>query len=412
LRNSSGGVSPSDCGSFIIFLAAALWPPHPQDPAYHNFADRRAVLHIPYALNVLSNVGFLLAGTWAFRRTARSALAGWERVAGFVFAAAGLLGRAADVLAKGERARSELMPALAQALTECGNFLDADAAVVKAYLAERAHAEQHYADAAALFRELAEGGSAIGQLRLAQLYEHGQGVLQSFVEAVRWYREAAGQGSIPAQSRLGEIYLTGLEAPATATASAVARIQSNDAEGSLLSRMFPAGLAVRREPEQAAEWNLAAARGGDIAAKARLGYQYAAALGVVRVTANDQFIADEILAIQKELILVMGELATAPEDLPRYKKDGYQITSSTMVDRLTALVDDLEKNKLQHFKGWAIPGSTPAAAALDVARTTCRRAERRVATLGESVNAEILRYLNRLSDLCWLLARYVEHTKD
>ena len=148
--------------------------------------------------------------------------------------------------------------------------------------AERAHAEQHYANAAALFRELAEGGSAIGQLRLAQLYEHGQGVLQSFVEAVRWYREAAGQGSVPAQARLGEIYLTGLEAPATATASAVARIQSSEAEGSLLSRMFPAGLAVRREPEQAAEWNLAAARGGDVAAKARLGYQYAAALGVAR----------------------------------------------------------------------------------------------------------------------------------
>ncbi len=137
-----------------------------------------------------------------------------------------------------------------------------------------------------------------------------------------------------------------------------------------------------------------------------------AALGVVRVTANDQFIADEILAIQKELILVMGELATAPEDLPRYKKDGYQITSSAMVDRLTALVDDLEKNKLQHFKGWAIPGSTHASAALDVARTTCRRAERRVATLGESVNPEILRYLNRLSDLCWLLARYVDKSSE
>lgn len=136
-----------------------------------------------------------------------------------------------------------------------------------------------------------------------------------------------------------------------------------------------------------------------------------AALGMVRVTANDKFIAEEILAIQKELILVMGELATAPEDLPRYKKDGYQLTSAEMVDRLTSLIDDLEKNKLLHYKGWAIPGSTQASAALDVARTTCRRAERRVATLGESVNAEVLRYLNRLSDLCWLLARYVEHSQ-
>ncbi|MGZ4966081.1 MAG: cob(I)yrinic acid a,c-diamide adenosyltransferase [Chthoniobacterales bacterium] len=137
-----------------------------------------------------------------------------------------------------------------------------------------------------------------------------------------------------------------------------------------------------------------------------------AALGMVRVTASDQFIADEVLAIQKELILVMGELATAPDDLPRYQKDGYHLTSSTMVDRLTALIDDLEKDKLLHYKGWAIPGSTHASATLDVARTTCRRAERRVATLGESVNLEILRYLNRLSDLCWLLARYAEHAKE
>ena len=83
-----------------------------------------------------------------------------------------------------------------------------------------------------------------------------------------------------------------------------------------------------------------------------------------------------------------------------------------MVDRLTALIDDLEKNKLLHYKGWAIPGSTPASAALDVARTTCRRAERRVATLGKTVNPEVLRYLNRLSDLCWLLARYVEHIQQ
>jgi cob(I)alamin adenosyltransferase len=54
-------------------------------------------------------------------------------------------------------------------------------------------------------------------------------------------------------------------------------------------------------------------------------------------------------------------------------------------------------------------------AALDIARTTCRRAERRVADLGASgseVNPEILRYLNRLSDLCWLLGRYVEKQQE
>ena len=136
-----------------------------------------------------------------------------------------------------------------------------------------------------------------------------------------------------------------------------------------------------------------------------------AALGLVRVTANEPFIADHVLAIQKELITVMGELATAPADLPRYRNDGYELTTAAMVDRLTAVIDDLEKNKLVNFKGWAIPGSTMLSAALDIARTTCRRGERRVADLGATgveVNPEILRYLNRLSDLCWLLGRYVE----
>ncbi len=139
-----------------------------------------------------------------------------------------------------------------------------------------------------------------------------------------------------------------------------------------------------------------------------------AALGLARVTADKGFIADELLSVQKELILVMGELATAPEDLQRYCKDGYDVTTTAMVDRLTAIIDELEKDKLLHYKGWAIPGKTFVSAALDVARTTCRRAERRVALLAEQqpgLNGETLRYLNRLSDLCWLLARYAEHAK-
>jgi len=76
-------------------------------------------------------------------------------------------------------------------------------------------------------------------------------------------------------------------------------------------------------------------------------------------------------------------------------------------------VDDLEKNRLGKFKDWAVPGKTLDAATLDVARTTCRRAERRVAALmfaDPNFNREILRYLNRLSDLCWLLARLAEQS--
>lgn len=140
-----------------------------------------------------------------------------------------------------------------------------------------------------------------------------------------------------------------------------------------------------------------------------------AALGLVRATADNAFIARHVFDVQKELITLMGELATARQDLARYTKDGYQLTTAAMVDRLTAVIDELEKDKLLHFKGWAIPGSVMVSAALDIARTTCRRAERRVAALQEQDaghNGEILRYLNRLSDLCWLLARYAEHVKQ
>jgi cob(I)alamin adenosyltransferase len=135
------------------------------------------------------------------------------------------------------------------------------------------------------------------------------------------------------------------------------------------------------------------------------------ALGLARASATDRFLSEQILGIQKELVTVMGELATASEDLERYQKDGFQLTTASMTDRLTAVVDDLEKNRLGKFKGWATPGETMGSAALDLARTTCRRAERRVASLmaeDSKFNREILRYLNRLSDVCWLLARYAE----
>jgi cob(I)alamin adenosyltransferase len=139
------------------------------------------------------------------------------------------------------------------------------------------------------------------------------------------------------------------------------------------------------------------------------------ALGLARASVTDGFLNEQIFAVQKELVVVMGELATAPEDLERYQKDGFQLTTSVMTDRLTALVDDLEKNRLGKFKGWSTPGETMGSAALDVARTTCRRGERRVAELMAAdphCNREILRYLNRLSDVCWLLARYAEQHPD
>jgi cob(I)alamin adenosyltransferase len=135
--------------------------------------------------------------------------------------------------------------------------------------------------------------------------------------------------------------------------------------------------------------------------------ELSAALGLTRAVCDDKFVSEQIFAVQKDLIVVMGELATVAEDRQRYLKDGFQVTSEKMVDRITAVIVDLEKDKSLYPKDWVIPGGTATSAALDFARTTCRRAERRVFELKDP-NSEILRYLNRLSDLCWILARYVE----
>lgn len=140
-----------------------------------------------------------------------------------------------------------------------------------------------------------------------------------------------------------------------------------------------------------------------------------AALGTVRATVDDAFVTDAVLGIQKELVMLMGELAVLPEDRERYLAGGHHFVESAMVDRLTAIVDDLEKNHHINYRGWATPGATAGSAALDVARTVCRRAEREVVGLvetGVEVNAEIVRFLNRLSDLCWLWARWVETRAD
>jgi cob(I)alamin adenosyltransferase len=138
-----------------------------------------------------------------------------------------------------------------------------------------------------------------------------------------------------------------------------------------------------------------------------------AALGLARSISIEKFLSEEILAAQKDLIVVMGELATIPQDRERYVKDGFHLTTAAMVDRITAVIVDLEKDKSLYPKDWVIPGGTSVSAALDFARATCRRAERHIAAFmanDKDFNPEILRYLNRLSDLLWVLARYAERT--
>ncbi len=132
-------------------------------------------------------------------------------------------------------------------------------------------------------------------------------------------------------------------------------------------------------------------------------------LGMARALSNINLIQGELFAIQKNLVPLMGELAVAPEDTERYAKDRYPKFSPNCLAHLDSLVQQIEAQNIS-FEGWATPGSDAASAALDIARTVCRRAERVVHHLStlEPVPALSLAYLNRLSDVLWLMARLTE----
>ena len=133
-------------------------------------------------------------------------------------------------------------------------------------------------------------------------------------------------------------------------------------------------------------------------------------LGLARATAQHDFIRETLLPIQKNLVLLMGELATAKEDWARYIKDGYSLIKPEATAQLDDLVKELEA-KQAPINDWVMPGGNLHGAAFDLARTFCRRAERHICTLqeaGELQNAEVIIFLNRLADLLWLLARWAE----
>jgi cob(I)alamin adenosyltransferase len=138
------------------------------------------------------------------------------------------------------------------------------------------------------------------------------------------------------------------------------------------------------------------------------------ALGLARASAPASAYHARLQAIQKDLVIVMGELATQMEDLPRYAKDGYSVVTGELTVKLDLIVREIESRNIS-FRGWATPGANLSAATLDVARTACRRAERRVCALqeaGQLQNMEIIIYLNRLSDALWLMAREAETTVE
>ena len=130
------------------------------------------------------------------------------------------------------------------------------------------------------------------------------------------------------------------------------------------------------------------------------------ALGLARAASTDPQVKDIIYQVQQELYLLMGELATPPEN---YEKMGLRMTIEH-VQRLEQVEESL-KQEVEIPNKFIIPGDSLDGAALDLARTIIRRAERMAVKLlhdGVIQNSEVVRYLNRLSDLIFILARYIE----
>jgi cob(I)alamin adenosyltransferase len=131
-----------------------------------------------------------------------------------------------------------------------------------------------------------------------------------------------------------------------------------------------------------------------------------AALGLARGLAKDAAFEEGVLHIQRELFVVGADLAANPAERGRLEP-GASLVTPEMVHRLETWIDELV---LAHPlpQAFVVPGANPVSATLDAARSIIRRAERRVVELrdgGTEVNEAVLRYLNRLSDLLFVLAR-------
>ncbi len=126
-------------------------------------------------------------------------------------------------------------------------------------------------------------------------------------------------------------------------------------------------------------------------------------LGFARHFSENQEIETILKQIQRELFDVAGELATTNREEFPEKID------QTHVDDLEKIID-IYLEKIDKMDAFIVPGSNKGSAALHVARTVCRRAERRILMLSreEAVSDYLMKYVNRLSDVLYALARYLE----
>jgi cob(I)alamin adenosyltransferase len=136
------------------------------------------------------------------------------------------------------------------------------------------------------------------------------------------------------------------------------------------------------------------------------------AIGVARATAPAELFDELLDGIQRDLFAIGGRLAT-----PEPEKVAKAIAKAVLPPERVASFEramDTAETELPPLRAFVLPGGTPKAAALHLARTVCRRAERSVVRLAreESAPPEILVYLNRLSDLLFTLARLANHRAD
>lgn len=131
-----------------------------------------------------------------------------------------------------------------------------------------------------------------------------------------------------------------------------------------------------------------------------------AVLGLARALNEDVALAERLLSLQRQLFVVGADLATNPEERGKLQP-GVSLVTDGDVDGLETWIDELvTAHPLPN--AFIVPGANPVSACLDVARSVVRRAERRVVELregGAEVNDAVVRYLNRLSDLLFVLAR-------
>lgn len=136
-----------------------------------------------------------------------------------------------------------------------------------------------------------------------------------------------------------------------------------------------------------------------------------AAIGFAKATRPADTDPEALEKIQRDLVALMGELSCAESDASRYLDSKFAKVGEIELQSIESAVAAIETRQPK-FDGWATPGANLHAAALDLARTTARRAERHLTGLarhGRTIRPVLSKYVNRLSDLLWLMAREAEH---